>query len=76
MFYKFSNLYKKTGTLTITLASGTENYLSDGTSYVYEDETSDEPDATIFSKSNLIITGSGALNVSTITLVLGAKIAL
>ena len=59
-----NNLYKKTGTLTITLASGTENYLSDGTSYIYEDETSDEPDATIFSKSNLIITGSGALNVS------------
>lgn len=45
----------------ITLAENTENYVTDGSSYVYEDSTSDEPNAAIFSKDDLIITGNGAL---------------
>lgn len=55
---------EKAGTVTITLADGTTNTLSDATSYVYEDETADEPDATIFSKADLVINGTGTLNVT------------
>ncbi len=47
----------------ITLADGTENQISDGMSYVLEDET-DEPDAAIFSKADLTINGSGSLTVN------------
>ena len=55
---------KKADKTTITLSEGTENYISDGESYVYEDETSDEPDAAIFSKDDLTINGDGSLVVN------------
>lgn len=48
---------------TITLNEGTENYITDGISYVYEDGNSDEPDAAIFSKDDLTINGDGSLIV-------------
>ncbi|PYG87223.1 uncharacterized protein DUF4353 [Ruminiclostridium sufflavum DSM 19573] len=48
----------------ILLADGTENNITDGTSYILEDSESDEPNATIFSKSDLTINGSGALTVN------------
>ncbi|MEC2076321.1 carbohydrate-binding domain-containing protein [Metabacillus fastidiosus] len=48
----------------ISLQEGTENHLSDGTKYVYEDSSEDEPDAAIFSKSDLTINGSGKLIVN------------
>lgn len=54
---------KKTGKVIVTLAAGTENVFSDGTGYMFEDEET-EPDATIFSKVDLIINGSGALTVN------------
>lgn len=41
----------------ITLADGTENAVSDGDTYVFEDVESDEPNAAIFSKDDLKITG-------------------
>jgi hypothetical protein len=47
----------------ITLAEGTENYITDGSSYVFEDGDPDEPNATIFSKDNLTINGNGSLTV-------------
>ncbi len=47
----------------ITLADGTENFITDGSSYIFADTTSDEPNAAIFSKSDLTINGSGSLAV-------------
>ena len=46
----------------IALQAGTENYLADGDSYVLEADT-DEPNAAIFSRSDLTIFGDGSLNV-------------
>lgn len=47
--------------VAVNLAAGTVNYLTDGTSYVTEDG---EPDAALFSNSDLVIYGDGTLNVS------------
>ncbi|MCU9613141.1 carbohydrate-binding domain-containing protein [Caldibacillus lycopersici] len=47
----------------VSLEKGTENVLSDATEYVYENNTTDEPTATIFSKDDLTINGTGALTV-------------
>lgn len=47
----------------IVLAAGTENYVSDGASYIFEDAQSDEPNAAVFSSSNLTIDGKGSLTV-------------
>ncbi len=46
----------------VVLQAGTENYVTDGVSYVLEPDT-DEPNAAVFSRSNLTIYGEGALNV-------------
>jgi hypothetical protein len=46
----------------LVLQEGTENYVADGTSYILEAET-DEPNAAVFSKSDLTIYGDGTLNV-------------
>ncbi len=47
----------------ITLASGTENTVTDGDGFVLE-EGSDEPNAAIFSHDDLTINGGGALTVN------------
>ncbi|HML22272.1 MAG TPA: carbohydrate-binding domain-containing protein [Aggregatilinea sp.] len=48
----------------IVLQEGTENTISDGATYVFPDPEEDEPNAALFSKSDLTISGSGALTVS------------
>lgn len=48
----------------ITLADGTENSLSDNSSYTYSDTSQNEPDAVIFSRDSLTLNGSGVLNIS------------
>ena len=48
----------------ITLADGTENTVTDGDSYVFEDAESDEPNAAIFSHDDLTINGGGSLTVN------------
>jgi hypothetical protein len=48
----------------ITLAEGTKNSVTDGTTYVFEDAASDEPDAAIFSNDDLTINGDGSLTVT------------
>jgi hypothetical protein len=48
----------------LVLADGTENSVTDGTEYVLEDEESDEPNAAVFSKSDLTINGSGTVTVT------------
>jgi hypothetical protein len=48
---------------TIILADGTENRIADGESYVIKDTEANEPNAAIFSKSDLTIMGNGSLSV-------------
>ena len=50
--------------LILTLAEGTENQVSDGSSYVFENPDDDEPDAAIFCKGDLTVNGSGSLTVN------------
>lgn len=49
---------------TLTLVEGTENIITDATSYHYEDASIDEPNAAIFSKDDLKIDGTGTLIVN------------
>lgn len=47
----------------IVLADNTENYLSDGIYYTILAPETDEPNATVFSKDDLTVSGSGSLTV-------------
>jgi hypothetical protein len=47
----------------ITLAEGTDNRITDGDSYIFEEAASDEPNAAIFSHDDLTINGNGSLTV-------------
>ena len=51
---------KKAKKAVVSLEAGTTNKLSDSTNYVLE-EGMDEPDATLFSKDDLTINGTGSL---------------
>lgn len=51
------------GKAVIMLAEGSENRLSDGANYLFPDAQTDEPNATLFSKADLSIGGSGSLTV-------------
>lgn len=46
------------------MKEGTTNTISDATTYVYESTEETEPDAAIFSKDDLILTGTGTLNLT------------
>lgn len=48
----------------IVLAANTENTISDASSYVFASAEEDEPNAAIFAKSDLTITGNGSLTVN------------
>jgi hypothetical protein len=52
------------GKVVITLGKGSTNSITDGDVYVFEDTTSDEPNAAIFSKADLTINGGGSLTVN------------
>ncbi len=54
---------KQADQVILTLAEGSENTVTDGTEYVFADETEDEPNAAVFSKDDLIINGAGTLTV-------------
>ncbi len=54
---------KSADKVSITLAAGTKNYLSDSTRYVF-DNPDNEPNACLFSKDDLTINGTGALIVT------------
>jgi hypothetical protein len=54
---------KNAGKTIISLEAGTENSIVDGTKYTLADASTDEPSAAIFSKDNLVINGTGKLNV-------------
>mgnify|MGYP001338066065 CR=1 FL=1 len=48
----------------LVLAEGSSNYLKDGINYSTADSESDEPNAAVFSKSDLSVTGTGSLDIS------------
>lgn len=48
---------------TISIQKGTKNTLTDTKNYVYTDKTKQEPDATLFSKDDLLINGTGTLKI-------------
>ncbi|QCR31194.1 carbohydrate-binding domain-containing protein [Lysinibacillus sp. SGAir0095] len=48
----------------VSLEKGTENVLTDGENYVYENSEDDEPNAALFSKDDLTINGEGTLVVN------------
>ncbi|WP_256759439.1 carbohydrate-binding domain-containing protein [Cohnella sp. WQ 127256] len=54
---------EEAGKTIISLQEGTENQITDGEAYVYPDASTDEPNATIFSKDDLTINGTGKLIV-------------
>lgn len=49
--------------VVLSLVEGTTNTFSDGKEYTYDDAENEEPNACIFSKDDLVISGSGTLNV-------------
>lgn len=55
---------KNTQQAEIVLAEGSTNTLTDGEDYVFEKPEDDEPDAVIFSKEDLKISGEGSLIVN------------
>lgn len=54
----------QSGLITLTLEDHTENSVSDASSYVYANQTDDEPNAAIFSKDDLVLEGTGSLIVN------------
>lgn len=56
-------VYIKGGNTIITLAEGSENTVTDGETYLYE-EDDDEPGAAIFAKDDLTFNGTGSLTVN------------
>lgn len=50
--------------ITITLAEGTTNTVTDASVYSYQSADEDEPNAAIFSKDDLILNGTGSLIVN------------
>lgn len=55
---------KKAEKTVISLAENTENILTDGKDYVYEDTKGDEPNSPLFSKDDLTINGTGTLIIN------------
>lgn len=54
---------KSADKVIISLQEGSQNSLTDGKNYVLSDAAAEEPSAAIFSKSDLIINGTGKLTV-------------
>jgi hypothetical protein len=53
---------KSADKVAVTLADGTENFLTDGKTYVY-DNADNEPNACLFSKDDLTVNGGGSLEI-------------
>lgn len=47
----------------VYLAENSNNTLSDGSSYTYDDDEEEEPNSTLFSKSDLTLAGDGTLTI-------------
>ncbi len=60
-----SAIYVKNAKKTmLILPEGSASTLSDASSYTYDDTVNEEPNAAVFSKDDLTITGSGSLTVN------------
>ena len=55
---------KNADNAAIMIADGTENYVSDAATYIYESPEDDEPNAAVFSDDDLTIYGGGSLTVT------------
>jgi len=55
---------KSADKVVITLADGTDNAVTDGAEYVFENTDDDKPNAAIFSKDDLTINGNGSLTIN------------
>jgi len=55
---------KNADEVVITLAEGSQNSVTDGETYAFPDAETDEPDAAIFSESDLTFQGSGSLTIN------------
>lgn len=55
---------KQADKVVITLAEGSQNSLTDGAVYQYDDPEKEEPSAALFSKDDLSINGSGTLSIT------------
>lgn len=55
---------KQADEVMIVLADNSQNILSDGQTYTFDVPADEEPNAAIFSKADLTITGNGAINVT------------
>ncbi|MGO4110481.1 carbohydrate-binding domain-containing protein [Paenibacillus sp. YAF4_2] len=63
-YSKSSPIYvEEAGKLILSLPEGTNNVVSDGDTYVFPDDSTDEPNAAIFSKDDMTINGTGKLTV-------------
>ena len=54
---------KKAQAVQVELREGSVNTLSDGDTYTFDNPEEDEPDSCLFSKEDLVIRGTGTLNV-------------
>jgi len=54
---------QKAAKVVVILADNTDNYLTDGTTYVLENTEENEPNAALFSTSDLTLFGNGTLTV-------------
>lgn len=60
-----SAIYVKNAKKTLLiLPEGSTSILSDASSYTYDDTVNEEPNAAVFSKDDLTITGSGSLTIN------------
>lgn len=55
---------KEADKAVIAMEDNTDNYLTDGETYAFEDDNKDEPNGAIFSKTDLVFTGNGSLTVN------------
>jgi hypothetical protein len=55
---------KEAGSVEIILADGTQNTLTDATTYVYATREDEEPNAALFSDDPLTLSGDGSLSVT------------
>lgn len=47
----------------VSLADGTQNYLSDGETHIFADTEDQEPNSVLFSEDDLVINGDGSLTI-------------
>lgn len=55
---------KEADKAVIAMEDNTDNYLTDGETYAFEDDNKDEPNGAIFSKTDLVFIGNGSLTVN------------